>query len=159
MKMLRALAKKPSERGQSLTELAVSMMLLMILLAGVIDIGRITFNHIALRDGTEEGAVYGSINPNHCTQIEEHVRSSLFDPDGATVTIKIYDDAGNAYSCLAVASNKAIACEGHVIEVIAAYPNFPLSMPFIGTVIGSQTINLEVKIKNTIIRPACVVSP
>jgi hypothetical protein len=142
----------PKEKGQSLAELAISLVLLILVIAGVVDFGRLFLNHIAMRDGTEEGAVYGSINPTHCTQIEERVRSSLSDPDGSQVTITIDGVPCNS-------ATKSIACEGHKIEVAVRYPNFPLTMPLIGLALGRQTLDLEVKINHTILRPACQAIP
>jgi Flp pilus assembly protein TadG len=44
------------EKGQSLTEFAVSVVILLILLAGTVDAGRAFFTFMSLRDG-QEGAL------------------------------------------------------------------------------------------------------
>ena len=53
--------KDKKESGQSLVELALSMTLLLILLAGVVDLGRAFFTYIALRDAAQEGASYAAV--------------------------------------------------------------------------------------------------
>jgi Flp pilus assembly protein TadG len=55
---------QPSERGQSLVELTLTFMILLVLLGGVLDLGRALFTFVALRDAAQEGAVYGSIQPD-----------------------------------------------------------------------------------------------
>jgi hypothetical protein len=69
-------AGRPSERGQSLVELAVSVVFMVTLLAGIIDLGMAFINFIAMRDAAQEGAVYGSVNPTECAKIEAHARES-----------------------------------------------------------------------------------
>ena len=59
MKLLRmknALNYSDSEKGQSMVELAVSVVVLLILLAGVVDLGRLAFYYITLRDAAQEAA-------------------------------------------------------------------------------------------------------
>jgi len=46
----------PSEHGQSMVELALTITILMILLAGVIDMGRAFFTYMAMRDAAQNPA-------------------------------------------------------------------------------------------------------
>jgi len=50
------------ERGQSLVEFSLMMVVLIITLMGILDIGRAFFAYIALQDAVGEGAVYASLN-------------------------------------------------------------------------------------------------
>lgn len=138
-----------SEKGQSFTELAVSMVLLLLLLAGIMDIGRISLYYIAMVDAAEEGVVFGSAYPTHCHQIEDRVFSVLVDP--TTVQVRVLIDG---VTC-ANASPSTNACTGNEIEVQITDPDFPITMPFLGTFLGGQTVNLETSVKGTILRPAC----
>ena len=52
-----------SERGQSLVELAISIVILIYLLAGAVEFGLAFFQFVQLRDAAQEGALYGSMNP------------------------------------------------------------------------------------------------
>ena len=63
-------------RGQSLIELAVALPFLLLLMLGTIDLGRMFFDYIELRNAVREGAAYGSRNPTDAagvrTRIWEH---------------------------------------------------------------------------------------
>src|SRR5688572_28961425 len=50
-------------RGQSLVEVALSMPILLLVLCGLIDLGRVYFTHVALEDIAGEASLYLSINP------------------------------------------------------------------------------------------------
>lgn len=51
------------ERGQSLVEMAILMVILLIIMGGVLDLGRMYFTYLALQNAAGEGASYGAINP------------------------------------------------------------------------------------------------
>mgnify|MGYP001822952384 CR=1 FL=1 len=63
---------KRHEGGQSLIELALMMVFLLIMLAGVVDVGRALFTYIAIRDSAQEGALVGSITPVSYTHLRAH---------------------------------------------------------------------------------------
>lgn len=131
------------ERGQSFVELAMSLVILLFLVGGVVDLGRAFFTFMALRDAVQEGALYGSINPALTQEIKNHVLDSsdmipdLISNDDITVTVI------------------GTACTGNGIRVSATYSDFPITMPFMGTVLGSQTIPISATVTDTILSPAC----
>ncbi|MBN1666242.1 MAG: pilus assembly protein [Anaerolineales bacterium] len=149
-----------SERGQSMVELAISLTFLFILLAGVVDLGRAFFTYIALRDAAQEGASYATVvrdsynDPMACNAIEARARSTsntpvdLSDTTDISVTINI----GGMDCSSASAAN---ACFGNGAEVIVAFENFPITMPFLGAIIGSNTVSLSAQVEDTILTPAC----
>jgi hypothetical protein len=137
-----------SEKGQSLIELAISLVILLILLAGIVDLGRVSFYYIAMRDAAQEGATYGTVYPNHCFAIEDRVRAGVVDDSTVNVSISV-----NGENCLSAVSTDA--CEGKVIAVTVSDPDFPITMPLLGSFLGSQTISLETTIEDTILRPGC----
>jgi hypothetical protein len=56
--------KRPQlERGQSLVEVAISLSFLMILLSGLLDLGRLWYIYLALEDAAGEAALYLSLDP------------------------------------------------------------------------------------------------
>ncbi len=63
------------ERGASLVEMALVMMFLVILMAGVVDVSRSFYSYIALTNAAREGARYGSRFPYHTAGIEAAVIS------------------------------------------------------------------------------------
>jgi Flp pilus assembly protein TadG len=131
------------ERGQSLTELALSMTILLILLAGVVDLGRAFFTFMILRDAVKEGAVYASINPSDTSEIKDHVVhassmvENLITPND--VSVQIIGDP----------------CAGYLVRVDATISNFQITMPFLGTIIGTQAFPINAYVIETILMPGC----
>jgi hypothetical protein len=164
------ISQKRHEKGQSMVELAVSLVVLLILLAGIVDLGRLAFHYIAMRDAAQEGASYGIINPTDCAQIESRIRAGLVDeavllPNGNPrfiIDIRItpgksgIDDDGDDFTiqCAYNTGYTQHACEGHGIQVEIIDQGFPITMPLIGAFVG-QSIGLETTIRDTIIRPQC----
>lgn len=138
----KAISPLRSERGQSLTELALTLTILLTLLAGVLDIGRAYFTFLALRDAAAEGAAYGSFDPTNTAEIENRARrespGGMISWDDATVTVDII----------------GAACRGGGVEVTVQI-DYKLLTPFIGAIAGSQTLPLEATVVNTILSPAC----
>lgn len=132
------------QRGQSLTELAIAFTFLMLLLAGMVDLGRAFFSLVALRDAAQEGAVYGALNPTDTAGIENHVRTSSNSP------VNLADTVAVGVSSTIIGS----ACAGNQVRVTVTY-NFQLTMPLIGVIVGSQQLPLSATMTNTIITPAC----
>jgi len=135
--------KPRRERGQSFVELAMSLVVLLLLVGGVVDLGRAFFTFMALRDSVQEGALYGSINPTLTQEIRNHVLDSsdmipdLISSDDITVEVI------------------GAACTGNGIRVSVQYDDFPITMPFMGAVLGSQTIPISATVTDTILSPAC----
>jgi len=69
-----------SERGQSLVELSISLMVLLWLLAGAVEFGLGFFQFIQLRDAAQEGALYGSINPADTSGMIDRVKAQSTSP-------------------------------------------------------------------------------
>jgi hypothetical protein len=141
------------ENGQSLTELAVSMTFLIIVLAGVVDIGRAFFTYITLRDAAQEGAIYASYEPKDCSGILGRIQEtskSPFDLSGANVSIDI-----GASTCPTPPEKP---CAGDVIQVTVTYKDFPVTMPFLGALIGRQTFDISASVKDSILTPVCTSS-
>ena len=153
MKKTIRLNNSKSESGQSLVELAIAMVLLLTMFAGIVDLGRIFFHFIEMRDAAEEAMVYGSAFPTHCDQIVERANSSLIDPSNISVAVTM---DGIACSSATMSAN---ACTGKEIRVEVEDPNFPITMPFLGIILGRQTVSLDAGISGTILRPACTAGP
>ncbi len=136
----------PSERGQSLTELAISFLVLVLLLAVIVDSGRAFFSYLAVREAAEEGAVYGSINPTDNAGIVARVRSSSSAP------INLADTTSVTVTPLVVGT--ACADGANQIQVTVSYM-FRLTMPFVSTIIGTNQFPLTLSANSTILTPAC----
>jgi Flp pilus assembly protein TadG len=149
-----------SSRGQSLTELGLTMVIILTLLAGAVDFGSAFFDYISLRDAAQEGALYGSIAPIidanndgkynvgeslNTTAIQNRVRQSSSQPvDLSTITptVVIINPPSN------------YPCAGGSITVSVTY-NYQISMPFVGAILGTQTIPLTAVMTDTILMPQC----
>lgn len=144
--------KKPqkpitNERGQSLAEMAMMMSFLLILLVGVVDLGRGFFVYLALRDAAQEGALFGSTDPTNVTDIELRVRNSSSLLEGLSA-----DPNANTNVVVSIVGS---ACTGGGITVQVSYENFPITMPFLGSIIGRQTVPISTAITDTILNPDC----
>ncbi len=64
-------------RGQSLVELAIALPMLLLLMLGTLDLGRMFFDYIQLRNAVREGAAYGARAPDDTTGIRDRVDSHL----------------------------------------------------------------------------------
>lgn len=131
------------QNGQSLVELAVGLMILLIMLAGLVDAGRALFTFMAMREAAQEGALYGSLEPDDINAIETRVRgtSNLVQGLGGSLAVNV--NVGEP------------ACTGSAITVQVTYSNFPITMPFLGTVLGSQTVPIRAAVTDTILTPPC----
>lgn len=155
------LEKHRSEKGQSLLELSVVMVFLLILLAGVVDLGRIMYEYLTMRDAAQEGAGYGAVFPNDCNHIFDRVMQNLPDAN-YTVSITITDVNGGTGT---VTCSDAVSvdysgsdlpyygCAGNRITVILDHTT-DITMPFISAFTG-QSIPMHVEIADRIVRPAC----
>lgn len=82
--------KKSDQKGQSLVEVALALPLLLLILLGILDLGRAYFTFIALSDAAAEGASYAAIHPDDTTQIVERTTdtsSGLVVIEPAMVTV------------------------------------------------------------------------
>jgi Flp pilus assembly protein TadG len=139
-----------SERGQSLVELSISLLVLLYLLSGAVEFGLAFFQYVQLRDAAQEGALYGSMDP--AGAIESRVRGASSSPidlaDGTLVLVTI--------TATEVGSGNPIpatgACEGDALMVQVSY-NHQIFMPFIPQLIGSSTIPLNATVTDTVLSP------
>jgi len=144
--MNKLIQSKRGERGQSMIELALTISILMVLLAGTIDLGRAFFAWLAMRDAAQEGASYGSFHPSDSAGIEARVRATFADvikDPSAIVSVGIDYDGP---LCLDDPQS--------IVTVNVEYQNFPISMPFLGALIG-DTIIIRATINDAIILPLC----
>jgi len=138
--MKRVTMKKiKNERGQSLVELSISLVLLLLLLSGAVEFGMAFFQFVQLRDAVQEGALYGSMNPSDSAGIIERVQGASNSPVDLTTLTPTITIIG------------AGPCEGNGIQVKLTY-NHPVFMPFMSAIVGS-TIPLNASVTDTILSP------
>lgn len=128
------------QRGQALVEFALGITFLLILLVGVIDLGRAFFIYISMLDAAQEGAAYGSISPLDVSGIRQRVRET----SGGPIAFTSFPD--DKIDVLASGS----ICAGDGIKVIVEY-DFEFIAPFI----SGTTLSLSAEVEDTILQPPC----
>jgi hypothetical protein len=125
------------QEGQSMIEFAFTLVILIIILMGVIDLGRAIFTYLALRDAAQEGASYASYNPFDTTGILNRVCGS-----------------SNTVTDLCAGPDLDIqvnAAPPNGVRVRVLLNNFTLVTPFLGAVVGTQTISISASVTDTIL--------
>ena len=147
------------QKGQSLVELAITMTIVLTLLAGAFDLGSAFFDYIALRDAAQEGAVYGSIyrtlpaDSTSVTPIVTRVQQSSTSPVNFATFVADCSTTSPNGICVTFSGSGA-QCTGDQVTVTVRF-HYDLTMPFIGAIIGRQTIPLQATVTNVILTPLC----
>lgn len=141
-----------NEKGQSLVELAIGIVILFMILGGIVDLGRAIFTRFALQDAAEEGIVYGVGFPRECDEIKSRVQSNLTDNilPASNVVLKIN---GSEIAC----DSPYNVAYGDKMD-ITVNTDFTITMPFLGALTG-QTINLAGTANGVILRPQPTETP
>jgi len=154
---MKRLTNPPTEKGQSLLELSLVLVFLLILMAGVIDLGRMMYEYLTMRDAAQEGAGYGAAFPSYCAQIEQRIKSNLPDENYA-ITIHVNNkpcsDAWNADKSNEFPIN---GCVGKTVSVTIFHES-EITMPFLSAFTGTK-VPMQVVIEDRIVRPACLAYP
>ncbi|MCC6614096.1 MAG: pilus assembly protein [Anaerolineae bacterium] len=136
------------ERGQSLVEVSIGFVILVIIVSGLLDLGRAYFIHIALEDGAGEAALYLSINPGCRTAADG---DDCADPNNAEYRAL---NAGGAQVDWPAATINIERPDpygvGDPVSVSITYP-FHLISPFVPRFAGINPIYLGVNASQVII--------
>ncbi len=131
-----------NQRGQSLTEVALGILLIMLLLAGAIEFGRLYLTSMSLQSAAKAAAVYGASFPSDWAGIQIRARG---------------DDLFNLVDWMAVAvtpSVNGLPCAGGELHVDVEY-DAALITPFLGTLLGRPTIPVRATAVEPILGPPC----
>ncbi len=143
---------KRDAKGQSLVELALVLLLMMLILAGIVDLGRAIFTKFAMQDAAEEGIIYGTSFPTDCDGIVMRVKNNLSNVTlhgGMTVEVLIERNDGTYAACDVIPFAEVFA--GKEIRVNVS-KDFDITMPLLGEYTG-QVIELRVSTNGIILRP------
>jgi Flp pilus assembly protein TadG len=124
--------RRGRKRGQSLVELCLAMPLLLLLLLGTIDIGRVFYYTIQMHNAVREGAGYGAHNPS----------------DTAGMTTRVTNEASFVTSVSAVCNGTCTGTNGQIsgnpsVTVSATYTFTPITTGFLQTYFGLSPISLK----------------
>ncbi len=149
------------EKGQGLLELALVILILILVVSGIVDLGRVLFYYQAMRDAAQEGAAYGSAFPvlidddtdpptmtSNCGQIYQRIEDNLPD-DNINIAVFIEN-----VDCKADTFDLRTACAPNNLKIEIRKPDFPIIMPVSSFFVGS-TVALDASITATIIQPYC----
>ena len=131
-----------NESGQGMVELAISLIVILILLAGLVDLSRTIITKMSLQDAAEEGVIYAMAYPKNCTQIQYRVLQNLSKVKNITLSSIVIKYDG-------VTCPSSGDLTGDLITV-SITNSFPVSMPFLATFIGSSR-NISAEAKGVVI--------
>ncbi len=94
MKMVRQRWGKDRQRGQGLVEFALILPLLLLIIMGIIDFGRMFFIYANLFNAAREASRYGLVDPGNQAAIQQAARERIFLVPPDDVTINIWYDTG-----------------------------------------------------------------
>ncbi len=139
--------KNKLERGQSLVELSLSMLLFLMLFLGVLDLGRAYFIYVALEDSAGEAAIYLAINPE-CAEPND---SECADPNNAryraaNAASGNFDWSKTDIDIRYLTGERGV---GNTVEVEIRYP-FTLYTPIISSIVGDDTLTISAQATQTI---------
>ena len=161
--------RRPDQAGQALVELAISMLILMFLLAASMDFGLLFSDRLAISNAVRVGVRWASKNPTNwsnsstpdSTTIEgqiklaggtsyipnddTHIKINYYDVNAGTQTLTFcgnYSAAVDAFQAASGYTQTSCVIRGHLIEIIVNY-DYPALTPTIQAAFG-QTILVKV---------------
>ena len=148
------------ERGQSLVEFSLFVTFLGVLLAGLVDLGRVYFTYLALKDAAGEGAYFGAAYPT-CT--DNAVRSNpayqgCGNPNNIAYRVINSNPQGGMvnWSTATVTTTLPSTIEPGKVLTVSVSADYQLITPFVGAIVGRQSIKLGARSVAVIVRvPDC----
>jgi Flp pilus assembly protein TadG len=114
------------QRGATLVEFALVLPLLVLLLFGIIEFGRILSAQVIVTYAAENGARYATLGATS-TEVTNQVRASCPTLDPARITVGVTNAAG---------------ASGTAVSVAVTY-SFQLDVQVLASIIHSSTVNLH----------------
>lgn len=140
--------------GQSLVEFSLMAIFVITLLMGVLDLGRVFFTYLALKDAAGEGAYFASAYPECATS-----GSKAGCVDGNNVYDRVLGSSPSGsmvfWPNVLVTTTVGLVKEGELVTVSLSYP-YKMITPFI----GGRELTLQATSSAVIIRvPDCTGNP
>jgi Flp pilus assembly protein TadG len=119
-------------RGQAIAEFALAVPVFLLMVFGLLDIGRVVYVNNAIAQGAREAARWGSVQGRSgtaagLTSIAAYARSSMAAVPNPTVTVTCTDGVGNAVA----------TCRSNDILVIRVTSSVGMFTPLIGQLVGT----------------------
>lgn len=139
---LRSGKRGDARSGQGMVELALALPLLLLLMLGTIDIGRVFFDYVQLRNAVREGAGYGARMPTDIAGIKTRVNRHGI-PSGTTINVACTGDC---------TTTNGVPNGVGTIEVTATRTFTPVTTAFLQTWFGLDPITISVKSSMRLLR-------
>lgn len=141
-----ALIGENTPAGQSLVEFTLMVSVLMILLMGVLDIGRVYFTFLAMQDAAGEGASFAALYPAWRTNADQP------DPNNITYRVKNSAPTGTLVDWPSATVTVTGGTTAGSLITVTVTANFQLLTPFVGALVGSQTLPLRARSVVVVVR-------
>ncbi len=139
----RTQAQLGSESGSSLVEMGLLMPVFLLLLLGVVDLGRAYYLKIEVSDAAHSGALYGSQNPTDTTGMQNAAAAAAPDVPGFTASAAYGCECSDGSSAIASCSSTP-TCATNVVDYVQVttsaaysawfpYPGIPSSLTLNGS--------------------------
>ena len=93
--MMTPLRRVRRQRGAALLEAAILIPLLLVLVFGIVDVGRLVFTQMTLHDASQEGSIYGAYNPGNASEVQTRVVESMDNLSLATDDVVVECPSGS----------------------------------------------------------------
>jgi len=150
------LRRHAAEKGQSLLEMTFGMVVLVFLLMGMLDLGRLYFTYVAMEDAAGEAALYvaargkcASASPTPPDPSCDNPNNGRYRANGAAAGVVDLSTANSAVTFQSLGPFEEVGV-GTIVVVTITY-DFPLITPVMSTITGSDTILLTSQAKQFVI--------
>jgi Flp pilus assembly protein TadG len=153
------------ERGQSLVEFALVIPIVILLMIGLFDLGRIVFTNNSLSDGARHAARNAATDPraaDYCADVEQAMRSAIRGQELTVATVEYQvtnaddtDDGAPYLLCQLNGSGTLVngpgkaalpsylfTRPGHDRVTVSIEASLNLATPFVASATGSETFDL-----------------
>ena len=128
---------KQGQRGANLVEFAVVVPLLLLLLAGIVDLGRAFYGYIVISNATREAARYGTRLPNDTLAIRSKALTEITNSGAVPTVIRIE-------SCQVPDPARVADLDGWAIQVSVQCAFDPL-LPFIADFSVGSSVRMKIE--------------
>lgn len=136
------------EQGQSLIEMSIGMVVILLMVSGLLDLGRLYFIQIAMEDSVAEATLYLSIYPD-CRNAFDGPQCA--DPNNAEFRARSSSSGNLDWSLAQITIDRpSVYGVGDPVSVTMTY-DFALLTPIIPRIVGINPIPLTTKTTQIII--------
>lgn len=130
-----------ARHGQSMVELALMLPMIVLLLAGTVDLGRVFFSYVRLTNAVKEGALYGAYQPSPSSPVRDQAYAEVAGRLGVNGTDFVIDPNAGDVVCFRGLTDQTKACDsvvaGDTIQVTGHYAFKPITTSLVG-VLGNS---------------------